>query len=66
MPDEECDDGNNINNDGCSAVCKVENDFNCTLSSNPPLNSSICYYIGNLNISVISITKGSNDSEINV
>jgi Notch-like protein len=38
-PNEECDDGNTVNNDGCSSTCKVENDFNCAPSATLPYQS---------------------------
>lgn len=42
--EQECDDGNFINNDGCSATCKIESGFNCsggTLKT-PDICTEIC------------------------
>ncbi|CAD8097695.1 unnamed protein product [Paramecium sonneborni] len=32
--DEQCDDGNNLNQDGCSNLCIIENQWNCTENVN--------------------------------
>ena len=36
----ECDDGNKINNDGCSTTCKVENGYKCIVQGDKP---DLCY-----------------------
>ncbi|EAS02540.2 myxococcus cysteine-rich repeat protein (macronuclear) [Tetrahymena thermophila SB210] len=41
-PSEQCDDGNNINGDGCSLDCKQETGFNCQVQSGKSTCSSIC------------------------
>jgi len=38
---EECDDGNFVSGDGCSAVCEVESDFFC--SFDVPSHRSVCF-----------------------
>ena len=40
--DEECDDGNTIDNDGCSSVMKIELNYKCQLTT-----PSKCYKVGN-------------------
>jgi cysteine-rich repeat protein len=32
VPDDECDDGNNVSGDGCSATCKIESGWKCPLN----------------------------------
>lgn len=39
---EECDDGNNNNNDGCSFACTVESGWNCEEDVNGLSHCSIC------------------------
>jgi cysteine-rich repeat protein len=51
----ECDDGNDIDNDGCSSSCKIEKNFRCvkTLS-----NTSQCTYMKkDISLSLKSIYK---------
>ena len=36
----ECDDGNNLNNDGCDSTCEFEDGFKCFLSS--PGGMTVC------------------------
>ncbi|MBR4984699.1 MAG: DUF4215 domain-containing protein [Proteobacteria bacterium] len=47
-PVEECDDGNLISGDGCSAQCKIETGFTCTdfsaLSNASSIDLNISYY----------------------
>ena len=43
---ESCDDGNKVNGDGCSNVCKVENGWVCS-SYSPENNTSFCAKIVN-------------------
>ena len=40
-PSEYCDDGNLLNGDGCSIGCRIDPDFNCTLSLMYP-KLSVC------------------------
>ena len=40
-PEEQCDDGNNIDGDGCDSNCKFEWGFTCTVA-NPSVCSLIC------------------------
>ena len=30
MSTEECDDENDVNGDGCSSECKIEDNYNCS------------------------------------
>lgn len=39
----QCDDGNQLDNDGCSASCEVELDWSCTGGS--PTSKDICEYL---------------------
>ena len=39
---EECDDGDNVNYDGCSAICKVEAGFTCDNTYVPSNCTEIC------------------------
>lgn len=43
---EDCDDGNQRNNDGCTSLCKIENDFTC--SSDSPTQCTLHYTPTNL------------------
>lgn len=49
---EVCDDGNNVNCDGCSSSCQVEQNFNCTTIN----NTSVCSLLS-LPITLKSIKK---------
>ena len=40
---EECDDGNNINRDGCNAYCISEKDYNCSLYTDEDGNNKTDY-----------------------
>ena len=42
-PTEQCDDNNTINGDGCSSLCQIEKDYNCTASTQ--VSPSICTLI---------------------
>lgn len=33
--EEQCDDGNNLSDDGCTGLCKLEPGWNCLLSGRP-------------------------------
>ncbi len=37
---DDCDDGNNVNGDGCDSVCKLEVDFACNILVKPSLCTS--------------------------
>jgi cysteine-rich repeat protein len=39
----ECDDGNNLDGDGCSATCMIEYGYNCTGGS--PMDNDVCFEI---------------------
>ena len=41
-PTEGCDDGNEIDHDGCSSVCDVEPGWTCQADLSLPRNSSLC------------------------
>ncbi|CAD8061470.1 unnamed protein product [Paramecium sonneborni] len=47
--DEKCDDGNNLNYDGCSNLCQIEQDWSCSQSNN---SQSVCQ---KLNLSIASL-----------
>jgi len=53
MPTEQCDDGNKLSGDGCSASCIVEDYFNCTNVAN---SLSQCLLL-ELSISPVCIVK---------
>jgi cysteine-rich repeat protein len=53
MPTEQCDDGNTVSGDGCSASCVVEEYFNCTNAAN---SLSQCLLL-ELSISPLCIVK---------
>lgn len=40
-PDEECDDGNNLDYDGCDPYCRVMTGYTCTTAS-PSVCTEIC------------------------
>jgi cysteine-rich repeat protein len=54
MGTEECDDGNEASKDGC-ASCQVESDWQCNSSS--PSSPSLCSYVGQLELSLKTVTK---------
>ncbi|KAL4495669.1 hypothetical protein ABPG72_014138 [Tetrahymena utriculariae] len=39
---EQCDDGNNLNNDGCSSTCQIEPGWQCCIANNPNPSNWIC------------------------
>ena len=39
---EECDDGNLVSGDGCSASCNYEDDYECSRVDNSASNPDIC------------------------
>mmetsp|Transcript_63665 Transcript_63665/g.102966 ORF Transcript_63665/g.102966 Transcript_63665/m.102966 type:complete len:1236 (+) Transcript_63665:90-3797(+) len=41
MPSESCDDGNNLDSDGCSAICSMEEGFTCPTPA-APMQPSVC------------------------
>jgi cysteine-rich repeat protein len=45
VTNEDCDDGNNIDGDGCSANCTLEVHYRCPLNSQ---GTSACQYVGSL------------------
>jgi cysteine-rich repeat protein len=47
-----CDDGNNIDGDGCSGYCQIELGYTCLTGGN-----SICYNSGLALIKILNITK---------
>ena len=59
-----CDDGNNLNGDGCSSTCTVENNWVCTnVNPNTP---SVCKITSDLKMTLISSKKvvGANEIEM--
>jgi cysteine-rich repeat protein len=50
-----CDDGNLVNNDGCSSTCQVETDYVCTNGS--ANSSSVCCFNGSIAVSLGSAVK---------
>ncbi|MEM6638640.1 MAG: DUF4215 domain-containing protein [Pseudomonadota bacterium] len=40
-PNESCDDGNTVDGDGCSSVCLIENNFECSGSFVPTANNTV-------------------------
>lgn len=65
MPNEQCDDGNNIAKDGCSDTCIIEQDFQCEPKVNYTQGSA-CFYIGTVTVTKVYIDKleGQNKIEI--
>lgn len=51
---DECDDGNSVDGDGCSSTCQIESNFTCSKDASL---FSICYFIGNISISVVRTIK---------
>ncbi|CAD8204772.1 unnamed protein product [Paramecium pentaurelia] len=51
---EECDDGNILNNDGCSKNCLIENKWNC-LSKDSQTNT--CYSQTQINLEYLNLTR---------
>lgn len=58
---EECDDGNNNNNDGCSSICKPETDWSC---SNQNFLKSTCGFQGSMSVVFQNVTKNPNANQI--
>lgn len=40
--DEQCDDGNRLSKDGCSAECRVEADHLCAIPGQPCISTKVC------------------------
>ena len=58
----ECDDGNNLDGDGCSSFCTVETNFRCYNGSST--SRSLCYYSGSpLKLSTHSILKADEENQ---
>lgn len=53
----QCDDGNLISGDGCSAMCEIEIDFDCTGGS--PTGADVCTYV-ELDIVSMDVTPNNN------
>jgi hypothetical protein len=51
----ECDDGNNIDGDGCSAVCKIEPNYECRGGTNQ--TRTVCSYAAPLQFSLQTTVK---------
>lgn len=58
----ECDDGNTINGDGCSSVCRVETDYTCVggTSTTP----STCSFSGTLLVSITLFKKDPSQNKV--
>ncbi|EWS73199.1 myxococcus cysteine-rich repeat protein (macronuclear) [Tetrahymena thermophila SB210] len=41
---EQCDDGNNLNNDGCSSTCQIEPGWKCCIANDPDPTKWICSF----------------------
>ncbi|KAL4446915.1 hypothetical protein ABPG74_014887 [Tetrahymena malaccensis] len=39
---EQCDDGNNLNNDGCSSTCQIEPGWKCCIANDPNPSNWMC------------------------
>ena len=57
---EECDLGKGIALDGCTDVCKIEDDFKCSNASDP----MICSYFGTFQIEILKKEKLPNENKI--
>lgn len=53
MYEDACDDGNTVNDDGCSSICEIEDYFTCSNVNEP----SFCYYSATPTLKVIKIEK---------
>jgi cysteine-rich repeat protein len=58
---EECDDGNTINGDGCSSTCLVETNYSCETNAR---DSSDCYFVADITLSIINITYVPNTTQV--
>ena len=54
---EACDDANTNNNDGCSADCKVEDDYVCLIADQLPSGASFCKYNRNFYLEFFYLEK---------
>jgi cysteine-rich repeat protein len=54
---DECDDGNIINNDGCSHLCQVEEGYICMDGVDPNYDESICKLNGSFYIKYLYVKK---------
>jgi hypothetical protein len=58
----QCDDGNLIDGDGCSSNCTIEPFYTCNGGSST--SASVCFYIGNIDITTISYIKNPSKNQI--
>jgi cysteine-rich repeat protein len=56
-----CDDGNNIDGDGCSSTCQNEKNYKCVGSKTTP---SHCRFIGFVSLKVTSVDKVVDENKI--
>jgi cysteine-rich repeat protein len=54
-PGEQCDDGNTVSGDGCSAICQVEADWTCVKPG------QACAYLGTCGNGVVTSNKACDD-----
>ena len=47
---QSCDDGNNLNGDGCSSICYIENGWECTALNNA--TASVCQLNSNFDLTI--------------
>jgi fibro-slime domain-containing protein len=52
---EQCDDGNTINGDGCSRICQIEANWDCSTEGQP------CKYVGNCGSGFLTSNKACDD-----
>lgn len=50
----DCDDGNTLNNDGCSNLCAIESGYTCSSSGT---DTSVCRLIVEVQFVDVKITK---------
>jgi cysteine-rich repeat protein len=53
LPFEPCDDGNTADDDGCNALCQVEQDFECLLVDKKLTGESFCKYTKNITLTFV-------------
>lgn len=66
LPIEVCDDGNLVDGDGCSAACAIETDWVCEPNPIIGFYNSVCFYLGDIYLTVIYIEKVDNLNQIEI